>query len=168
VRICNVHWRSIATSLEAAGRLLDTLSGPDDGLWPRDRWPALRLDRPLSVGAAGGHGPVFYEVCEYLPGRKVAFRFDSRRGIARGLVGGHRFELEPDHGQVVIRHVLEAEARGLPWLRWLLLIRPLHDALLEDALDRAERALAGATHPPARWNWHVRLLRWLVRRRKRT
>ena len=40
-----------------AGRLLDGLSAADDRLWPKDRWPAMRFDRPLKVGARGGHGP---------------------------------------------------------------------------------------------------------------
>ncbi|MFF7412524.1 hypothetical protein [Streptomyces lydicus] len=41
--------------------------------------------------------------------------------------------------------------------------RPLHDAVLEDSLDLAERACAGAVGRPARWSRSVRLLRHLVR-----
>jgi len=44
--------------------------------------------------------------------------------------------------------------------------RPLHDALAEDALDKAERALLGGVKRPARWTWRVRLPRSLMRRRR--
>jgi hypothetical protein len=44
-----------------------------------------------------------------------------------------------------------------------LAFRPLHDALLEDSLDRTELACAGVMARPARWGWHVRRLRALLR-----
>jgi hypothetical protein len=47
-------------------------------------------------------------------------------------------------------------------LTWPLIFRPLHEALIEDSLDDAERALGG--EPPAReWSPWVRLLRRLFR-----
>jgi hypothetical protein len=150
----------------AAGALLDTLSGPNDQLWPIDRWPPMRLDRPLGVGARGGHGPVCYEVAEYEPGCRVVFRFDSGRGLLQGFDGSHRFELDTRDGRVVIRHVLEARCGLAGALRWWLMVGPLHDALLEDALDRAESALGGHVFAPARWGLRVRLLRWLARRKR--
>ncbi|WP_372448549.1 hypothetical protein [Streptomyces durocortorensis] len=48
-------------------------------------------------------------------------------------------------------------------LTWPLVWRPLHDALLEDSLDRAERACTGAVENPARRGSYVRLLRRLAR-----
>jgi hypothetical protein len=68
--ICNVHQRSLAVPVAEAGFLIDGLAGPDDRLWPSDRWPAMRFDRPLGVGARGGHGPVRYAVGAYVPGRR--------------------------------------------------------------------------------------------------
>lgn len=164
MKIRNVHTRRIGTSMEAAGRLLDDLSGPDDRLWPHDRWPPMQFDRPLGVGAKGGHGPVRYEVVEYVPGRMVGFRFDATQGITRGFTGGHRFELTDENGHVILRHIIEADCTLPALLRWVALVRPLHDALLEDALDRAEVAMGAAAKQPARWSAHVRLLRWIARR----
>jgi hypothetical protein len=166
MKIRSLHARSIPASLEAAGKLLDGLASDDDRLWPRDRWPAMRLDRPLGVGARGGHGPVRYEVVEYVPGQKVVFRFDPAAGLMRGVRGGHRWELSEVAGGVELRHVIEAEGGLGPALRWLLLVRPLHDALIEDALDRAQDALTGGDKRPARWSLRVRLLRRLARRRR--
>jgi hypothetical protein len=40
-----------------------------------------------------------------------------------------------------------------------LVFRPLHDALIEDSLDRAEHAVTGIVARPARWSGTVRQLR---------
>src|SRR5690625_2977844 len=53
----NVHERQVRASPTAVGELLDSLSAKDDRLWPRGEWPSMKLDKPLRVGAAGGHGP---------------------------------------------------------------------------------------------------------------
>jgi len=122
--IRNVHERVLPVPPGEAGVLLDGLAGPDDRLWPSRRWPALRLDRPLSAGAAGGHGPVRYTVVRHVPGALVAFRFRA----PRGLDGEHRFELLPHAAGSLLRHVIEGSARGRMRLLWPLAFRPLHDA----------------------------------------
>lgn len=45
--------------------------------------------------------------------------------------------------QVVRPHALQAEAGLRAFFRWALVLRPLHDALVEDSLDQAERAILG-------------------------
>lgn len=159
--VYNLHQRRLPATPEQVGELLDGLAGRDDRLWP-DRWPALSLDRPLTVGASGGHGPVRYTVEGYLPGRWVRFRFRAPRGFD----GFHEFTVLPDpSGGAVLRHLLAMRARGPALLTWPLVFRPLHDALLEDALDRAERELTGTVLAPARWGVYTRVLRRLFRRR---
>jgi hypothetical protein len=54
--------------------------------------------------------------------------------------------------------------RGTARLSWPLVFRPLHDALVEDSLDLAERAVSARLATPARWSRYVRLLRCLLRR----
>jgi hypothetical protein len=162
MRILNIHERTLDASADRVGRLIDGLSSNDDRLWPGDRWPPMRFDRPLGVGASGGHGPIRYEVESYTPGRKIQFRFLK----PEGFVGVHRFEIEsvsPD--RTILRHTIEMNAGGKTWLAWLLVIRPLHDALLEDALDRAEQ-FTGKQLPPRKMSSRVRFLRWVMRRRK--
>jgi hypothetical protein len=147
MRIHNVHERTVAMSAEEAGRLLDGLASPNDRLWPAERWPEMRFDRGLVVGARGGHGPIRYEVVGLEPGRRVRFRFREMRG----LDGEHGFEIEPaGPGAAVLRHVVDAEARGPIALWWLVVIRPLHDALVEDALDRAQGRAPRPLAPTAR------------------
>jgi hypothetical protein len=159
MHVRNVHQRLLPGPLERVGELIDGLAGPDDRLWPGDRWPPMRFDRPLAVGADGGHGPIRYRVEAYQPGRRVAFRFTR-------VDGGHHLEAEPaGEGAVRLRHVVEARLRGRRLVAWVLVIRPLHDALLEDLLDRAELALTGTVARPNRWSPWVRLVRRRLRRR---
>ena len=156
----NVHERWMPVTPEQAGAVLDSLSGPDDKLWPHGAWPSIRFDRPLAVGAVGGHGPIRYWVEEYQPGRRVRFRFTD----TAMLDGWHAFEVEPRDGGVVFRHVLEGRLGGKMHLLWPLAIRWFHDAVVEDGFDRAETALLGEPREPARWSPWVRFLRRGLRR----
>jgi hypothetical protein len=155
VRVRNVHVRELAAPPAAVGALIDGLASDDDRLWPRERWPAMRLDRPLTAGASGGHGPVRYSVESYVPGAAVCFRFTAPRGFC----GTHRFEVDARRGGgSLLRHVLEMSAVGPARLTWPLIFRPLHDALVEDALDRAAGALGEAPRGRS-WPFSVRVLR---------
>ncbi len=165
MKILNIHERSLKVGPADAGSAIDGLSGRNDCLWPRHRWPAMEFDGPLAEGAKGGHGPVRYSVSEYVPGRRVEFRF-SGTGLTAGLDGRHFFEIIPRKGHVVLRHVVDAECDFKSWLRWQLLVGPLHDALLEDALAGVERTLDGGEGRGARWNPWVRFLRWMLEKRR--
>ena len=158
MRIRNVHQRLLPGPPERVGALIDELAGPADRLWPSDRWPAIRLDRPLGPGAEGGHGSIRYRVEAYQPGRRVTFRFTGMPGVD----GGHRLEAEPAGGGVVLRHAMELRVGGRMLVTWPLFLRSLHDAMLEDLLDRAELAVTGRVLQPARWSRRVRLLRRLL------
>jgi hypothetical protein len=123
----------------------------------------MRLDRPLQVGAIGGHGPIRYQVEMYEPGRRVRFRLRAPRGFD----GFHGFEILPTDGNgTTLRHVLEMDARGPAVFTWPLVFSPLHDALVEDCLDRAAREL-GEVVPPREWSLWVRMLRAGIRLLKR-
>jgi hypothetical protein len=157
--IVNVHSRDFQTSLAKVSQLIDGLGSPTDRLWPRDRWPAMRFDRPLQVGAAGGHGPICYFIESYEIGRSISFRFTTPRGFQ----GTHRFNAEEVSSDTVrLRHVLEMRVVGLARFSWPFVFRPLHDALIEDALDRAEAYLASSPRKNNRWSVWVRLLRWAL------
>jgi hypothetical protein len=152
VRVRNVHQRAV-DDVDAVGALLDGLGSVDDRLWPKDRWPAMRLDRPLQVGARGGHGPIRYRVEVFEPARRVRFRFERPRGFD----GCHEFCLV-EAEQPVLEHLLEAEMTGTARLSWPLFFRPLHNDLIEDALANA------APEPgPRRWSPATRSLRWMLR-----
>jgi hypothetical protein len=161
VEIDNVHERTIVGPSSVVAALLRSLGSADDRLWPIHDWPALRLAGGLIPGAPGGHGPIAYRV-EQVSDERVQFRLLPMRGLGRGLVGWHGFDLRPSATGVVLRHVLAARAQGWMRVKWPLLIRPLHDALIEDALDCAAGACEGAPRTQRRWSLWVRLLRWCL------
>lgn len=159
----NVHERRIEGPPAAVGVLMDSLASSDDLLWPWRRWPRMRLDRGLEVGSNGGHGPIRYAVARYEPGHLVAFAFAPDFGI----VGEHRCEVLPHpDGGTLLRHVLEGRAEGWMRLGWPLCVRWLHDALIEDAFDRAESGISGEAWEPRPLSPPVRLLRRLLARRR--
>jgi hypothetical protein len=170
MHISNVHERVFATTALQLGALLDSLGGEQDGLWPRAYWPPLRLDRGLVVGAKGGHGPVHYSVVEYEPSRRVVFAFDPTSGLMKGVEGTHTFVVEGDDAsnQVTLRHTIAVRASFRAWVRWHLVIRLLHNALIEDAFDGVQYRIDGNDVAPPRWGTVVRALRYFARRRPST
>lgn len=165
IGIRNVHERRLTAAPAAVGELLESLASDDDRLWPRRRWPPMLLDNGLALGSRGGHGPVRYEVVRYEPGRLVAFAFTPDFGIA----GEHRCEVvDGPEGTTLLRHTLEGRPTGWMRLGWPLAFRWLHDALIEDAFDRAEAQVDGHGHRwiPSSLPGHVRLLRWMLTRRQ--
>ena len=167
MKVKNIHERRLQADRRRAGELLADLGTKRDRIWPRRNWPAMRLDAPKEKGGRGGHGPIRYHVSEYVPGHRVAFHFEDRQ-LSRGLDGVHYFELEETgKNEITARHVIDVRLRGQALLFWPLLIRPLHDALVEDALDNFERAsserLANDRRRSGnRYGIYVRLLRKLI------
>jgi hypothetical protein len=142
--IVNVHQRRFASSPAEVGALIDQLGGPDDRLWPSDRWPAIHVPRPITVGDIAGHADITYTVDEYVPGKVLWFRFDP----ASGLVGRHGLIVESlADDTVALTHRLEGHTVGSGRVMWPLLIRWMHDQLLEELLDNAEHLLPGAIRP---------------------
>lgn len=161
MKVRNVHERSFR-AIDRVGSLIDFLASPADALWPIESWPRMLLDRPLEVGAAGGHGPIRYTVEVYQPGKSVRFRFTGPKGFN----GSHGYEVVATGPEtVVLRHILEMTTSGLAMLSWPFMYRPLHDALIEDSLATAQASLG---YPPTvrPWSSWVKFLRWLVSRGK--
>ncbi|MBL7496623.1 SRPBCC family protein [Frankia sp. CNm7] len=162
--VLNVHSRRLPAAAEQVGVLLDSLASPADRLWPHQTWPSMRFDRPLEVGAVGGHGPIRYRIEAYLPGRWIRFRFTAPRGFD----GFHEYIVrESSDGHATLQHLCTMRLRGSARLTWPLFYRPLHDALIEDSIDLAEWAATAASQPTGRWTYQVRLLRALSGRIRR-
>jgi hypothetical protein len=159
MQVHNVHEREFSVPPVAVGALIDSLASQEDRLWPLGKWPPMRFDRPLAVGAMGGHGLIGYTVQEYQPLQKIVFRFTAPRGFN----GTHRFEVEEWGGKTILHHLIEMRATGPALLSWPLAVRALHDACLEDCLDRATVSLGIDLPRPARWSVYVRLLRAVMR-----
>jgi len=158
MKIENVHERTYPVEASALAPFLDGLGSGADRLWPRRQWPPMVVGAGLHVGSAGGHGPVRYVVERYEPGRSVSFRF--RR--PRGWDGTHSFVIQPlSDGRSRLIHVLEMRASGAALLQWLLVFRPLHDAVIEEGLDRVATAFGAPLEAPP-WSARVRFLRWAL------
>ncbi len=137
----NVHERKIKGSKEMVESILESLGTRNDRIWPRN-WPPMRLKPSKEKLGRGGHGPIRYRVKEHVPGKRIVFEFEQDR-LSRGLVGVHYFELLAEGSdEFIVRHVIDAKLGWPASLLWPILIRPLHDALLEDALDNFESAVS--------------------------
>lgn len=159
--VANVHACRLPGGMAQAARLIDGLSSSTDALWPHERWPRLRFDGPLRVGARGGHGPVRYEVVAWDPGRAITFRFTGPAGFD----GTHWVEATPHpDGSAELRHVLAMRTRGLARVSWPLVFGPMHNALIEDALAKARVGAVGWEKNAPRWSLGLRALRWVAAR----
>ncbi len=115
----------------------------------------MKLSNGLVEGSSGGHGFVRYCVTN-VDRHRVVFSFDETIGIR----GTHGFELEQTpEGGCNLRHVLEGTSLGLMRIVWPVVIKPLHDALVEDALDNAACELDGSPAKKSRLSPRVTLLR---------
>ncbi|MGW4101661.1 DUF2867 domain-containing protein [Streptomyces sp. NPDC004976] len=155
----NTHERLINAPAKRAGALLDRLSATDDPIWPAPAWPPMRLDRPLGVGATGGHAGIRYTVEEYEPGARIRFRFCAPRS------GYHELSIHPlDDERCLARHDMLIGTPGADLLRWPLVVRHLHDTIVEEVLDNLQHGAGDRVARPARHSRWVRLLhglRWL-------
>lgn len=168
MRFSSVNERVLPIDSARVTEAMASLSSPDDQLWPTARWPRMKLDAGLSPGSTGGHGPIQYVVEAYEPGRQVSFRFLPTSGFG----GVHWFESTKTERGVCLRHALLGEASFFGWLYWWVVLGPMHEALVQDAFDRAE-ALSDATKPAERpLSLYVRGLRagarWLLTRGARS
>ena len=157
MKVINVHERELNASPAGVGSLIDSLASDNDLLWPTHSWPRMEFDRPLAVGATGGHGPIRYFVEAYTPGQSIRFRFLGPKGFE----GYHGYEVNPAGDKVILRHTLEMHARGPAVITWTLVFQPMHDALMEDSMAHAEASL-GLAPTVCTWSPWVRLLRWII------
>ena len=156
--VYNIHQREIAAPANEVGLLIDSLASKNDRLWPRSEWPAMRLDGPLGVGAAGGHGPVRYFVSAYEPGSRIAFQFTGPSGFN----GYHSFTVTSmANNSTELRHELSMAPQGRAKLTWPLFFRPLHNSLIEESLDRAACEFSDTHTAPHRRPLWTKVLRAL-------
>ncbi|MBP2656336.1 MAG: hypothetical protein H6Q73_3905 [Firmicutes bacterium] len=162
--ITNIHTRNLIAPADIVGSLLDSLASKQDLLWPHEKWPPIHFDRPLSVGAVGGHSIIGYTIESYEPGKSILFRFNS----PKGFVGTHGFFVEKINQNITqIRHEIHMKLEGSAKLWWPLRIRWIHDAIIEDAFDKAEAFVTG--QPVNRqWSLWIKYLRYLQKRKNKT
>ncbi len=160
MKVINIHKREINQPKERVSKLLDTLSSKNDELWPKEKWPAMVFKKGLTEGAIGGHGPIKYSIIKYIPGKFIEFSFLKPDGFA----GIHKFEISEIETELTeIKHTIKAILSGKGILTWYLAIKWLHDALLEDCLDKAENKFLNE-RVTTKWSFWVSMLRNILRK----
>jgi hypothetical protein len=98
-----------------------------------------------------------------VPGRRVEFQFEPMERL-RTFRGRHYFEVLPRGERAILRHTIDVDTDFATWVQWKLVVEHLHDALLEDAFDKAERKAGLAAPHRSRWPIRVRFLRRMLHR----
>lgn len=159
MKVINIHHRTIQQPIESVSPLLKTLASKNDRIWPFEKWPRMYFKEGLQVGAFGGHGPIRYSVSKIIPNTLIEFQFKK----PTGFFGKHYLEIEEiDSSKTRIKHTIDMRTNLWGSVMWILAIRPLHDALLEDALDKIENQF-GSQKKQTPWNLWVRFLRFLLK-----
>jgi len=159
MKVTNVHSRIINQPINKVASLLKTLATPEDKVWPFEKWPRMKFKDGMKVGAKGGHGPIRYTIEELKQDESILFRFSKPDGFD----GTHGFNLEAiENGQSRITHTIEMTTSGIGMLTWSLGVRPLHDALAEDALDKVENYFS-KEKKKTEWSLWVKTLRTILK-----
>ncbi len=163
MKVLNIHKRIIRQPKSDLVELLNTLSSPEDRVWPYEKWPRMKMNNGLEVGSKGGHGPIRYFIKEHVPGELIQFEFTSPKGF-RGI---HQLELKSlNNLETQIIHTIDMQTQGKDTLLWILIIRCLHDALIEDAFDKVENYFDhGKRKTP--WSIWVKICRFILKPKKK-
>ena len=162
MKVTNIHKRIIHQPKESISKILDSLSSGNDRLWPKEKWPPMIFKKGLVEGATGGHRPIRYSIKKYIPGSLIEFEFmkpDEFKGI-------HKFEItEIEKDKTELKHTISMTVSGKGIFTWYFAIKWLHDALLEDCMDKVENNFL-TEKISSDWNLWVLFLRRIFRRKK--
>jgi len=162
MKVLNIHTRIIHQSKNVIVEILKTLSTENDKVWPKDKWPPMKFKEGIKVGAKGGHGPIRYSVEQYNPNTIIQFRF--LRPI--GFNGIHKFEInELSNEKTEVKHTIDMNTTGKGTLIWILAIRSLHNALIEDSFDQLENNFS-ENKKSSQWSFWVKFMRKQIAKRK--
>jgi len=159
MEVLNIHKRTIYASKAKVVDLFSTLASKNDKVWPSENWPRMKLTEGLQKGSKGGHGPIRYQVIEYKSADCIVFKFQKPKGFN----GVHKFEIsELDTNKIEVKHTIRMTTSGSGTVKWLLAIRSLHDALVEDALDKIQNHLSKEKRT-TKWSFWVKVLRGAIK-----
>ena len=162
MKALNIHKRTLNQPKSKVTELLKTLSTENDRIWPTEKWPEMKFKDGIQVGAKGGHGPIRYSVEKYNPSEIIQFRFSRPNGFN----GIHKFEInELTKDKTEIKHTIDMNTVGKGTLIWILAIRSLHNALIEDGFDKLENNFSEG-QKSSKWNFWVRFIRKQIVKRR--
>jgi len=155
LKIINIHRRIIYQKENLIAEIFNSLATKNDRIWPIGKWPKMKFKDGVKVDSVGGHGPIRYSINKYVVGKYIEFKFLSPTGFN----GIHKFEiLEIDSNKTELKHTIDMNISLVTFINWFFIVRPLHDALLEDALDRVENVFL-EKKKSSKWNLWVVFLR---------
>lgn len=162
MKVSNIHRRILNQPKKRIVELLETLATENDKIWPTEKWPPMKFKNGIRMGAKGGHGPIRYSVEKYDSNEIIQFRFSHPKGFN----GIHKFEIkELSETQTEIQHTIDMRTHGKGTITWLLAVRSLHNALIEDAFDKVENNFSSAKKS-TEWNLWVKMLRKTLPKRE--
>ncbi|MBN8642818.1 MAG: hypothetical protein J0L86_13485 [Flavobacteriales bacterium] len=162
MKILNIHKRVINQPKTEIVKLFETLASDNDLMLATHKWSPMKLDKGLQIGSKGGHGPIKYHVIDYKPDDFIVFKFDLK-----GFDGIHKFTIsEISQNRTELSHTVDMITSGAATLKWVFAIRWLHDAYIEDALDKVENH-SSTTKKRTEWSLWVRLLRTIMKPKKK-
>jgi hypothetical protein len=161
--VLNIHKRTLNQPKIKVVELLETLASENDKIWPNEKWPAMKFKNGIKNGAKGGHGPIRYSVEKYEPNEIIQFRFSEPKGFN----GIHKFEISGlSENQTEIQHTIDMQTVGKGTITWLLAVRSLHNALIEDAFDKIENNFT-LSKKSTEWNFWVKIFRKIMSRKRK-
>ncbi len=159
MKVLNIHTRIIDQPIKSIIPIFESLASQNDRIFPIEHWSKMKLFGAKKVGTKAGHGIIKYTISKYISGKIIQFEFTSPKGFK----GHHKFELSAiDIDKTELTHVINMKTTGHGTFFWIFVIRWLHDALLEDCLDKVENHFL-TTALKSKWSPWVEILRWLFK-----
>jgi hypothetical protein len=163
MKVTNIHKRDIKQPKAKIEALFKTLSCENDMMLATHKWPPMILEKGLQVGSKGGHGSIKYFVKAYQSDAFIQFEFTKPQGFK----GFHKFEItEIDPNLTELKHTIVMNTEGMATLKWALAIRWLHNAYIEDALDKVENHFTNE-NKITEWSLWVRFLRKILKPKRK-
>ena len=164
MKVVNLHKRIINQPKKEISKLIEKLASKEDKIWPHDKWSPMRFKDGLKVGSKGGHGIIRYTIVEFGVKHGIKFQFTS----PKGFIGTHEFNIiELAANKTEVSHIIDMKTQGVATIQWIVFIRWLHDALIEDALDSIENHFSDEKKEST-WSVWVKLWRWVFLKTSKT